>query len=86
MLRIEKLIGDTSTILRVSGRIEEEHLPQLETEIDRCANTPKIDLADVTLLDRSSVRFLVRCESEGIQLINCSLFIQEWISRERSRT
>jgi hypothetical protein len=85
MLRIEKLPGKTSAVLRLSGRIQEEYLPQLQTEIERCLDTPKLDLKDVNLLDRPSVRFLMRCESQGVQLVNCSLYIREWISRERRR-
>jgi hypothetical protein len=85
MLRIEKLLDKTSTVLSLSGRIQEEYLSQLQAEIELCTETPKLDLKDVNLLDRPSVRFLMRCESQGVQLVNCSLYIQEWISRERCR-
>jgi hypothetical protein len=85
MLRIEKVLGKISTVLKLSGRIQEESLSQLQTEIEQCANLPKLDLKDINLLDRPSVQFLMRCESQGIQLVNCPLYIQEWISRERHR-
>lgn len=85
MLRIERLSNETSTVLRLSGRIQEEYLFQLQTEIERCVGAPKLDLKDVNLLDRPSVRFLIRCGSEGIELINCPLFIQEWMFREHRR-
>jgi hypothetical protein len=85
MLRLEKLSYPTSTILKLSGWIKEEHLPLLQAEIQACGASPKLDLTDVKLVDRSSVRFLIRWESEGIQLLNCPLYIREWISRERSR-
>jgi hypothetical protein len=85
MLRIEKNVDKGSTVLRLSGRIQEEHLSQLQTEIEQCAGAPKLDLKDVQLLDRPSVRFLMRGESRGIQLVNCPLYIQEWILRERRR-
>jgi hypothetical protein len=86
MLRIEKLLGKTSTVLKLSGRIQEEHLSQLQSEIERCTNTPKLDLRDVKLLDRPSVRFLMRYESQGILFVDCPLFIEEWILRERRRS
>ncbi len=70
MLRIEKLLGKTFTVLRLSGRIQEEYLSQLQTEIEQCTDTPTLDLKDVNLLDRPSVQFLMRCESHGIQLVN----------------
>jgi hypothetical protein len=85
MLRIERLLNKRATVLRLSGRIQEEYLFQLRTEIERCADAPKLDLEDVNLLDRPSVRFLVRYESQGIELLNCPLYIQEWIARDRRR-
>ena len=85
MLRIEKLLGKTPTVLRLSGRIQEENLPELQTEIEQCTDSPKLDLKYVNLLDRSSVRFLIQCESRGMQLVNSPLFIREWIKRERRR-
>ena len=85
MLRIEKLLGRAPTVLKLSGRIQEENLSELQTEIEQCAGSPKLDLKDVNLLDRPSVRFLIQCESQGIQLVNCPLFIQAWITCERRR-
>jgi hypothetical protein len=85
MLRIEKLLGETPTVLKLSGRIQDENLSELQTEIEQCTDSPKLDLKDVNLLDRPSVRFLIQCESQGMQLVNCPLFIREWITRERRR-
>jgi ABC-type transporter Mla MlaB component len=86
MLRIDRVTDGRSTALKLSGRIEEEYLAQLHSEIERAGKAPKLDLRDVSLVDRSSVRFLIRCESRGVQLVNCPLYIQEWILRERRRT
>lgn len=85
MLRIEKFLSKTPTVLKLSGRIQEKHLSELQTEIEQCIDPPNLDLKDVSLLDRLSVRFLIQCESQGIQLVNCPLFVQEWITCERRR-
>ena len=85
MLRIEKVTDGRSTVLKLSGRIEEEYLAQLHSEIEKSGDVSKLDLRDVNLVDQSSVRFLIRCESQSIQLSNCPLYIKEWISRERHR-
>ena len=85
MLRIERVTYGRSTGLKLSGRIEEKYLAQLHSEIEKSGDVSKLDLRDVCLVDRSSVLFLIRCESQGIQLVNCPLYIQEWISRERRR-
>ena len=42
-----------------------------------------LELGEVSLVDADAVRFLDSCESEGIQLLNCSPYIREWIVRER---
>lgn len=85
MLRIEKLLDKTATVLKLSGRIQEDNLSESETEIEQCTGSPRLDLKEVTLLDRPSVRFLIQCESQGMQLASCALFIQECITCERRR-
>jgi hypothetical protein len=85
MLRIEKLFDPMSTVLKLSGWIQEEHLPLLDAEILACEGMPTLDLTDVKLVDRTSVRSLIRWESGGIRLLNCPLYIREWMSRERAR-
>ena len=85
MLRIDRVTDGRSTVLKLSGRINEEHLAQLHSEIKQSEDLAELDLRDVNLVDRSSVRFLIRCESQRIRLVNCPLYIQEWISRERRR-
>jgi hypothetical protein len=84
MLRIEKRSkGSSSTNLRISGRIQADGLSDLLAEIEKCNPLPNLDLEEVTLLDRDSVRFLIRCESKGVLLVNCPLYVQEWIAREK---
>ena len=85
MLRIDGVTDGGFTVLKLSGRIAEKYIAQLQSEIEQSGNALKLDLRDVSLVDRSSVQFLIRCESHGIQLVNCPLYIQEWISRERRR-
>jgi len=40
-----------------------------------------LDLAEVTLVDRETVRFLAACNVRGIGFRNCPEFIREWISK-----
>jgi hypothetical protein len=85
MLRIERRSkGKSSTDLKLSGRMQADGLSELLAEIEEC-NPLSIDLKEVTLLDRDSVRFLIRCQSDGIKLVNCPLYVQEWITREESK-
>jgi hypothetical protein len=83
MLRIEKQSKGRSTNLKLSGRMQADGLAELQAEIEKCSPPPNLDLEEVNLLDRDSVRFLIRCESKGVQLVNCPLYVQEWIAREK---
>jgi len=81
-LKIEKLAEDRCTTLKLIGRIRAEHLDELRVQI--AASRPRaLDLKEVTLVDAEAVRFLGSCESEDIQLLNCSAYIREWIVREQ---
>ena len=85
MLRIQRRSESRSIILKLSGRMQADGLSDLLAEIEKCDSQPSLDLEEVTLLDRDSVRFLIRCETEGIQLVNCPLYVREWITREEGK-
>ena len=82
-LKIEKTLVEHGTTIKLIGRIRAEHLSELKAQIT--ASVPKIvlELGEVSLVDADAVRFLGSCETEGIQLLNCSAYIREWIVRER---
>jgi anti-anti-sigma regulatory factor len=82
-LKIEKTFGEQGTTIKLIGRIRAEHLSELTAQI--IASEPRIvlELGEVSLVDADAVRFLSTCESQGIQLLNCSAYIREWIVRER---
>ena len=82
-LRIEKLAGEHGTTLKLIGRIQAEHLAELRGQIAASATAIALELSEVSLVDADAVRFLGNCESEGIQLLNCTAYIREWIVREQ---
>lgn len=86
MLKIQRSVQAGIVRLTLSGRVQAEHLPELQRMID--VETPQqrlaIDLAQVDLVDRDTVRFLADCETRGITLENGSAYIREWIVRERT--
>jgi len=71
-------------VLTVSGRLETENVGDLSAMLAREGKnqTLVLDLKDVVLVDRDSVRFLREREHEGITLRNCPLYIREWITRD----
>jgi len=43
-----------------------------------------LDLSQVTLVDVGAVRFLITCEDQGVELMQCPPYVREWILRERT--
>jgi hypothetical protein len=86
MLRIEKNSGGCSTKLRLSGRIQSDQIASIRSEMDDACTSNILDLSEVTLVDLWVVRFLIRCEDTGVQLVQCPAYIREWMLRERAET
>jgi hypothetical protein len=85
--KIERLIsGEDFVVLRVSGRIGDEHLDTLKELIGLEKGKVAIDLREVILVNREAVRFLALSEARGIEVRNCPAYIREWVARERDRT
>ena len=84
MLKIQRS-SNGQVIFTLSGRMNAEHVAEMEALFRSEAGTGQIvlDLKDLTLVDRDAVRFLERCEADGIKLKNCPAYIREWITRER---
>ena len=84
MLRIEKDSDGDVTTLRLSGRIQSDGIASIRSAMsDGCVHKI-LDLAEVTLVDIAVVQFLIRCENEGIALVQCPPYVREWIVRERA--
>lgn len=83
MFRIDKQLDGGETTLRICGRIQITNVPELRAQISSSGGRPRLDLEEVKLVDRASVRFLLSCEAEGIELLHCPPYIQEWMLREK---
>jgi len=81
-LKIEKYADGDSTTIRLIGRMQTEHLEELEKQIRESGPVLILDLDEVTLVDVEIVRFLGTCEARGATL-NCSPYIRDWIGKER---
>jgi hypothetical protein len=77
--------SDRGTItLRLIGRMQAQHIAHLEKEIEG-SRAKRVCLREVTLVDIDVVRFLMACEERGIEIVNCSAYIREWMDRERQQ-
>jgi hypothetical protein len=83
MIRIVRSMEAGTTTLSVSGRIDSEQLGELRRLVDEeLSRGAVLDLAEVTLVDMHTVRFLVLCEIRGIRLVRCPAYVREWMGRE----
>ena len=84
VLRIERVSRRRLMILRLSGRLQSEHLEELKAQIETSVQQVVLDLEGVNLVDQDSVCFLAACEANGVELSHCSPYIRDWISREKA--
>jgi anti-anti-sigma regulatory factor len=85
MLRIQRS-SNGEVVFTLSGRMDEEHVAELEVLMSSEASGRHIalDLRHLTLAGQPAIRFLERCEADGVTLRNCAGYVREWITRERS--
>jgi hypothetical protein len=83
-LKIEKIVRKRRTTVRLIGRVRAEDLPEVARQLEASGPRVVVQLDEVTLVDVDAVRFLNRCEREGVRLVNCSPYIREWMIRERN--
>ena len=82
-LKIERYSDGPSTTIRLIGRMQAEHLAELEKQIRESGSKIVLDLEEVNLVDVEVVRFLGMCEAQGVKLLNCCPYIRDWIGKER---
>ena len=81
-LRIEKDSQRGRTTIRLIGHFQLEHVGELQKQLDQNGSHFVLDLSELTLVDVDIVRFLGTCEASGVELVNCSPYIREWINQE----
>jgi anti-anti-sigma regulatory factor len=84
--RIETAVRGKFTVFVLSGRIEKQAMAELRRlfELQPNARDIVLDLKDVSVVDRDTLRFFADCEAEGVKLENCAAYIREWMEREKN--
>ena len=85
MLRIGKKANGDPVVFTLSGRIDQEHIAELEALIAAEGKDRRIilDLKELTLTGQDGMAFLAQCEAAAIALVNCDPYVREWITRHR---
>jgi hypothetical protein len=85
-LKIETHFDGNKLTIRLTGRMKEECLEDLKALLDNANPGAVLNLGDVSLVGAEVVRFLANCEKAGIELVDCSPYIRDWINRELNKT
>ena len=83
--RIDRVVSaENLVVLLISGRITGEHVDMLRGVLEQESGSLAIDLKNVLLVDRETVKLLALSEANGTELRNCPPYIREWVTRERA--
>ena len=82
-MRIEKDSRGARTTIRLIGHFQVEHIEELQKQLRQNGPQLVLDLTELTLVDLDVVRFLGTCEAGGVEVVNCSAYIREWMNQER---
>lgn len=83
MLKIKRIREEPRTRICLSGELRFPHLIDLRAEIEQVGQPATLDLDEVDVVDIDGIRFLNECQARGIQLVNCSRYIREWMLQEK---
>ena len=81
MLKITTVQEDPSLRVNLCGKFTAEYIPAVQ---DAIAPDPhaKLDLTNVTFVDRDSMVFLCGARSKGIAIENIPSYVIRWIEQE----
>jgi hypothetical protein len=82
-LKIKRIREKHGTRICLSGELRSAHLVDLRAEIDQCGQPATLDLDEVDVVDIDGIRLLNECQALGIQVVNCSPYIREWMLQEK---
>jgi hypothetical protein len=88
MFKIHRSATGEQVIFALSGRMDNEAIAELESEIRSETNGRQIvlDIGDLTLVGPNDIDFLARCEAGGIMLVKCARYIRKWIASNQGGT
>ena len=83
MLKIERVRGEHGTRICLSGELRRSHLADLRAEIERAVLPAILDLEEIGVVDIEGVRLLNQCQAQGVEVVNCSPYVREWMIQEK---
>ena len=82
-LKIKRICEKHGTRICLSGELRGSHLVDVRAEIEQVGQPATLDLDEVDIVDIDGVCLLNECQAQGIQVVNCSPYIREWMLQEK---
>lgn len=82
-LKLKRIYEKHGIRICLSGDLRYSHLVDLCAEIEQVGQAAILDLHEVDVVDIDGIRLLNECQARGIQLVNCSPYIREWMLQEK---
>jgi len=84
-LKIETHVDGNKLTIRLTGRMTAECLEHLKALLGDASSGTVLNLGDVSLIGAEVVQFLASCENAGVELVDCSPYIRDWIDKEHAK-
>jgi ABC-type transporter Mla MlaB component len=82
-LRIRRIREEHGTRIYLSGELLRPHLVDVRAELEQAVQTVTLDLDEVNVVDIEGICLLNEYQARGIQVVNCSPYIREWMLQEK---
>jgi hypothetical protein len=82
-LRLKRIGEQHGTRVCLAGELRSSHLINVRAEIEQVGNPAILDMDEVNVVDIDGVRFLNECLERGIEVVNCSPYIREWMLQDK---
>jgi hypothetical protein len=82
-LKLKRIGEQHGTRICLAGELRSSHLINVRAEIEQAGNPAILDMDEVNVVDIDGVRFLNECVERGIEVVNCSPYIRQWMLQEK---
>jgi len=88
MMRIHTRIEEAAVTLLVAGTLNAAGVPDFDRALDEARRLRRpvvLDLSNVRLIDRPTLKYLIDLMDHDVKLTVCPDYIEHWIYRESGR-
>jgi len=82
-LKLKRIGEQHGARICLAGELRSSNLINVLAELEQVGNPAILDMDEVNVVDIDGVRFLNECLERGIEVVNCSPYIREWMLQDK---